>query len=80
MKPTASELEHRFSYHPPRNDAIREDHEAVSRLTLQLAKDLTLLLPEGRNLSLVLTHLEDVRMRANAALACDGVEILQRAD
>ena len=71
-KPTNEELENRFLFHPPPNQARIEDHEAVSTITLKLAKDLVLLCPEGRNLSLALTHLEDVRMRANAALACDS--------
>lgn len=47
-------------------------HAKVTELTLALAKELRDLLPDGRNASLALTHLEDVRMRANAAIACDS--------
>ena len=65
------DLRNRFLYHPPPNQARIDAHATVSNQCLQLAIDLSLICPPGRNLSLALTHLEDVRMRANAALACD---------
>lgn len=70
-KPTDLELDNRFRYHkgPPSRAG---KHEQVTELTLELAKQLRDLCPEGRNLALALTALEDVRMRANAALACDS--------
>jgi hypothetical protein len=70
-KPTDAELENRFLYHagPPSRQA---KHAKVSDLCLALSKELRDLMPEGRNHALALTHLEDVRMRANAALACDS--------
>lgn len=69
-KPTPEELRNRFFYHPAKDaDTVRR-HEAVSQLTYDLACQLVELCPEGRNLSLALTALEDVRMRANAAIAC----------
>ena len=71
MKPTDTELENRFRYHRPTRSAI-EEHAIVNETTLALAKALRDICPEGRNLSLALTHLEDVRMRANAAIACDS--------
>lgn len=71
MKPSEAELENRFTYHPPQDDRTREAHMMVQELTLMLAKRLCDLCPDGRNLALALTHLEDVRMRANAAIACD---------
>lgn len=70
-KPTNADLENRFLYHsgpPSRN----EKHARVSQLCLALAKELNEIMPIGRNHSLALTALEDVRMRANAALACDS--------
>lgn len=70
MKPTDQELDNRFRYHRPTQDAI-DLHGQVTEDTLALAKKLRDICPEGRNLSLALTHLEDVRMRANAAIACD---------
>lgn len=64
-----SVLENRFRYHRPTPEAVKQ-HEWVTETTLQLAKDMRDRLPPGRNLSIVLTLLEDVRMRANAAIAC----------
>lgn len=71
MKPTIGELKRRFQYHPPRDDKARDNHAKVSELTLDLALELAELCPEGRQLSLALTDLESVRMRANAAIAVD---------
>ena len=73
-KPTDEELQNRFLFHRPPNQARVRAHAAVSSLTHELAMKIRDLVPEGRNLSLALTHLEDVRMRANAALACDSPE------
>lgn len=72
-KPTDAELDNRFRYHKPDMGAIQL-HAQVTELTLALAKQLRDICPGGRNLSLALTHLEDVRMRANAAIACDRVQ------
>lgn len=75
MKPTNKDLRNRFLYHPPPNQERIDAHAVVSSKCLRLAQALTRLLPEGRNLSLCLTHLEDVRTRANAALSCDSPEV-----
>lgn len=61
MKPTNAELENRFRHHVP--DIIAQSLHAQVRRGY--------ICPDGRNLSLALTALEDVRMRANAAIACD---------
>jgi hypothetical protein len=66
------ELRRRFFYHPPRDQGAIRSHESVSTLTFKLARNLRDICPPGRNLSLALTALEDVRMRANAAIAVDG--------
>ncbi len=50
-------------------------HERVSAACFELAKELNELCPPGRNHSLMLTALEDVRMRGNAALACDSPKV-----
>ena len=73
-KPTNDELKNRFFFQRPPNQARIEDHEEVARITYDLALQIRNLVPAGRNLALALTHLEDVRMRANAALACDSPE------
>lgn len=70
LKPTDEELDNRFRYHPPKDAEQIKAHERVTEATLALAKELRDLCPAGRNLSLALSSLEDVRMRANAALAC----------
>lgn len=71
-KPTDPELEGRFRYHPPKTASRVKKHEAVTERTLALAKELRDICPNGRNLAIALTALEEVRMRANAALACDS--------
>ncbi len=69
-KPTDAELDNRFIYHRPTPEKVTA-HETVTQETLKLAKILRDVCPEGRNLSIALTELESVRMRANAAIACD---------
>lgn len=70
MKPTNEELLKRFSYRRP--DAVAFVlHDKIQVLTYALAKELRDIVPEGRNLALALTHLEDVRMRANAGISQD---------
>lgn len=69
-KPTDAELDNRFRYQSP--DAIaKEKHIAVTEKTLALAKELRDICPAGRNFSIALTALEEVRMRANAAIATE---------
>lgn len=70
MKPTDAELENRFRYHKPSPEQAVV-HTWVTETTLALAKEMRDRLPAGRHLSLALTILEDLRMRANAAVACD---------
>lgn len=70
-KSTESELRKRFFYHPPRDDAAVNKHSNISRLCYELAVTLNDICYPGRQLSLALTALEEVRMRANASIACD---------
>lgn len=67
-KPTDDELRNRFLSHRAGEDAAK-DHVSVSELCLQLSFKLRDICPEGRQLSLSLTALEEVRMRANSAIA-----------
>ena len=71
-KPTDDELHNRFIYHPSATPERLQAHEKVSAQCLAWARWIRDICPEGRNLALALTALEDVRMRANAALACDS--------
>lgn len=61
-------LSHRFDYHPPGADRARQ-HEHVRDLIGSMAHELNDRLPEGREKSLVITHLEETMFWANAALA-----------
>lgn len=67
-KLTDEELTNRFVYHAP-TDENKVRHAEITKLCLELAKRLRDICPEGRNLSIALTELESVRMRANAAVA-----------
>lgn len=67
-KPTDAELENRFLYHNATREAAAR-HVIVSDSTLDLAKLLRDIVPEGRGLSCALTALEEVRMWANQGIA-----------
>lgn len=68
MKPSTQELENRFGYHRPSPDAVKQ-HQTVRNAVLELATLIVSICPEGRELSLALTSLEEVGMRANQAIA-----------
>ena len=63
------ELVNRFKYHPPKTDDVVAAHTAVRTQCMELALYLNGLLPEGREKALAMTHLEEVMMCANAAIA-----------
>jgi hypothetical protein len=63
-----AEIERRFNYHPPSTDQVERCSEITSRC-IEMAKRIRDLTPAGREQSLALTALEDVRMRANQAIA-----------
>jgi hypothetical protein len=64
-----NDIRHRFAYHPPRTDDVKRRHEQVRELLGDVAGVLNGLLPDGREKSLTITHLEDAMMWANAAIA-----------
>jgi|SRR5882724_4400145 len=63
------DLRNRFEWHPPANDKIAKDHGKVRNSCLDLAITIKLLVPNGREQALALTHLEEVMMWANAGIA-----------
>lgn len=63
-----AEIVRRFSYHAPDSDKVKA-HEFVRGLCRTMASELDEELPEGREKALALTHLEEVMMWANAAIA-----------
>lgn len=65
---TNPDLNHRFTYHAP-DEPTRIKHESVRAACLQLALDLDVALPDGREKALAITNLEQVMFWANAALA-----------
>jgi len=63
-----SDLENRFVFHSPSIDKGAQ-HESVRSNCMGLAVFLNDVLPEGREKSLAITHLEEVMMWSNAAIA-----------
>lgn len=62
------ELRHRFDYHRPTPDKSQV-HEEVRAVLLHAALKLNDLVPDGREKSLMLTHLEDAMFWGNAGVA-----------
>lgn len=67
MQPT--DIEHRFAFHAATTDEKRDAHTSVRQRCRQLADELNVMLPEGREKAVVMTKLEEVMFWANAALA-----------
>lgn len=65
---STADLTHRFAYHRPDTDKVQA-HEDIRARCGELAHHLDHVLPPGREKSLAMTHLEDVMMWANAAVA-----------
>lgn len=68
-----ADIENRFAFHPATTEEKKMEHGSVRASCLSLAMNLNDLLPEGREKSLAMTHLEEVMMWGNAALARAGV-------
>lgn len=62
-------IENRFTFHPVRDDAQADMYEAIRADAKALAFDLVGVCPSSRELSLAITHLEEVVFWANAAIA-----------
>jgi hypothetical protein len=69
MPTTPEDIDRRFAHHPPRREGVAELHSYIRARCASLAHDLNRDLPECREKSLALTHLEEVMMWANAAVA-----------
>ena len=65
---TETELDNRFTYHPPKGDqALR--YEMIRDRARNFAAFIDEKAPDSREKSLAMTHLEDSVMWANAAIA-----------
>lgn len=62
-------IEHNHAHHPPQTAERIAAHEQVRIVTAECAKRLVELCPEGRELSLALTAMEEAMMWANSAVA-----------
>ena len=70
MPPTSSDLENRFTYHSPTGNQPAA-YEAIRAGAREYALFLNRTVPDGRELSLALTHLEESVFWANAGIARD---------
>lgn len=66
------ELINRFGYHPAASPDTAELHDYLRRVILGTAKSIVNRIPEGREASLAVTHLEEALMWANKAVALTG--------
>ena len=74
-EPTTKELadlKHRHDHHAPSVPAVARAHNAARALTTQYCASMLALLPEKcRETSLFLTKMDEARMWANSAIACN---------
>lgn len=68
-----NDLASRFTYHPPSPEKARR-HEQVRNYLCHLAEEFDDSLPDGREKSLVITHLEEAMFWANAAIARENTQ------
>ena len=74
-RPDVLDLKNRFNYHAPPTSMpqIGEAHEAVRNKLFAVACEVVALVPQGRELALALTNLEQAMMWANAGIARNHV-------
>lgn len=65
----SKDLRHRFDYHPPSNENVKNAHEEVRGYCLDLAVQFDTLLLDCREKALAITKLEETMFWANAAIA-----------
>lgn len=67
---THDELDRRFNFHPPKDDATKEAHQVVRDTCLSAAVNIVGATgPMSREQSLAITKLEEAMFWANAAIA-----------
>lgn len=65
----AADINNRFDFHPATTAEKRGEHTSIREACKTLAHALDARVPNGREKSLALTHLEEVMMWANAGIA-----------
>ena len=65
----STELQHRFAYHPPKDEKIKRSHEQTRDLFHGMAHHINQMLPDGREKSLAITALEESMFWTNAGIA-----------
>lgn len=63
------DIEHRFAFHAATTDEKRDAHTSIRQACRRLADHINENVPDGREKSLAITHLEEVMFWGNAALA-----------
>ena len=66
---SAEDMSRRFTHYPPHDEVQAAQHGNVRAHCKHLAFYLDEVLPDSREKSLAITHLEETMMWANAALA-----------
>ncbi|MGA2223542.1 MAG: hypothetical protein ABSH41_03760 [Syntrophobacteraceae bacterium] len=62
------DIENRFAYHAPSELKVKR-HAFVRESIKKIADTINVLVPDGREKALAITHLEDAMMWANAGIA-----------
>ena len=65
---SSADIDNRFGYHPATGDRGAK-HESIREACKELGHFLDRVLPPGRDKARALTHLDDVCMCSNAAIA-----------
>jgi hypothetical protein len=64
-----ADIENRFAFHAASRQEKADEHASARQGCRQLADRLNELMPDGREKSLAITHLEEVMFWANAGIA-----------
>jgi hypothetical protein len=64
-----TDIANRFNFHAATTEEKRNEHTSIRQACRRLADELNERLPEGREKSLAITHLEEVMFWGNAAIA-----------
>lgn len=69
MPITQADLDKRFDYHKPPNQAVAQEHEALRAACKTAAEAIVRHVPEGREQSSALTKVEEAMFHGNAGIA-----------